>query len=173
MWLTVSRTVEDIVQAVRLYMRDFPALNRLIEGKESNDRMIAFAVVDAIDLYNATPPLIGSVEPSTFPSIHLLIRLVAACVLESVIMLSGRNYLSYSDGGGVASTSESNLPLVTQFYNMLFASNAQKMRTLKIALNIQGALGNSGLSSEYDWVHGYLSREDPSWRIGTSDGYGI
>jgi hypothetical protein len=154
-----NRQIEDVIQAVRLFMRDFPQFNRLIEGEESNDRMIAFALVDAVDEFNNSPPLLGPFDLSTFPSIHLLIRMTVASLLDSVVLLNSRNYLQYHDGGGTFSTSASNVQMLMNWANMLKSTNAQKIRQLKIAINIQGALGNPGLSSEYDWVHGYLYRE--------------
>ena len=52
---------EDLIRfvsEVRLYLRDYAELNRLIDGEETSDRMLAWAVIDALDDINNTPPFI-------------------------------------------------------------------------------------------------------------------
>lgn len=154
----MASTIEDIVQAVRLYTRDYPELNRLIDGEESSDRMIAFSIVLALDEFSNTPPLIASYDISNFPSLSLLIRMTVWHLLQQVILLSMRNYLPYSDGGGTPGIAEGNVQLLIGWANMMGAMLQQQERQLKVALNINNALGAPGLRSEYSWVHGYLSR---------------
>jgi hypothetical protein len=51
----LSDTMKTFVQVVREYMRDHPELNRLIAGQETNNRLIAWSVLDALSLFNGTP----------------------------------------------------------------------------------------------------------------------
>ena len=51
-----QQSLQRFVNQVRMYLRDFPELNRLVDGYESSDRMLAWAVIDALDDFNNTPP---------------------------------------------------------------------------------------------------------------------
>ena len=47
-----SKTMAELVSMMRMYLRDYPHLNRLIDGEETSDRMIAWAILDAIQDFN-------------------------------------------------------------------------------------------------------------------------
>ena len=137
------------VQEVRAYMRDYPELNRLIDGEESSDRMIVWAIIDALDDFNATPPPVTfsfDQIPRSMLRIGTVIRL-----LESVILLSIRNQLAYSDGGINLNLDKSGMLL--QMRGMLEASWEQKKKEWKISQNI--AQGYSSISSEYWILNGF------------------
>ena len=97
----VSETFKSFVATVRLYTRDNPELNRLVAGEESTDRMIMWAVLDALDNFNGTPhftnltleELLGRNQRS------LMLRMTTEALLESVGLLQTRNHINYSDGG--------------------------------------------------------------------------
>ena len=55
----MTQTTRDFIQAVRIYTRDHPQLNRILKGEESSDRMIAWALVDALSDFNGSPPMSG------------------------------------------------------------------------------------------------------------------
>ena len=55
-----------VIGLVRAKLRDYPELNRLIEGRETSDREIAFAIMETIDDFNTTPPLIQNFNLESF-----------------------------------------------------------------------------------------------------------
>src|ERR1039458_8644363 len=97
----MSQTFRDFSQAVRLYMRDFPELNRIVSGQESSDRQIAWSVYDAVSDFNGTPHFTSlSLEDLLQKNQHsLILRMTAISLIESVGLLQTRNHINYSNGG--------------------------------------------------------------------------
>jgi len=148
-----SARMNEVVAMIRLYMRDFAELNRLIKGEETSNRMIAWAVIDALDDWNTTPPFIGSVGLENFPSISLLREATVIRVLESVGLLQTRNQLSYSDGGISVSVSDKT-PLLMRWIEMYRGSYEQKKHRMKSSMNIELAMAGAGTFSEYFVING-------------------
>ena len=140
------------VNMVRLFLRDYRELNRLIDGVEHSDRQIVWAILDTLDDFNTTPPFTGN-SVTDFPSKHVLLRGVAASLLESLGVLQTRNHLQFSDGGlqvGVNDKTE-----YLQRWVQLFRSQyEEKKMKIKIAMNIERAWGG-GLASEYRFVNNF------------------
>jgi hypothetical protein len=141
----------SFIQTVRLYMRDFAELNRIVSGEETSDRQIAWAMLDALADFNGTPHLTSyTFEDLLARNQHaLLLRMTVISVIESVTLLMARNYISYSNGGinvGINSQVPLNMKLL-QYYK---AYTDQAKVRCKVALNIEGILGpsNSGIHSE-------------------------
>lgn len=150
-----SPKFNNVVGMVRMFMRDFPHLNRTIEGEESDDRMIAWALMDTISDWNTTPPLLSNVGVDNFPSVDLLIRGAVIALLDTLILLQARNHLTYSDGGTSVSIDDK-APLLLQIKGMMKAEYEQKKKALKTAINIQRSLNRgTGIGSEYFFVNGY------------------
>lgn len=150
------------VARVRLFMRDFPELNRLVEGEESNDRMIAFAVYDALSDFNSETPHIGTYGFTEFMEKnwhHQLMLKTVVCLLESVGLLQTRNHLPFSDGGLNVAVSDKT-PLL-QAWIQLFDMRWEKFKkNAKISDNIAQLYGGAGgVSSELFIVNGYWSSE--------------
>ena len=143
-----------LIGMVRAKMRDYPELNRLIDGRETSDREIAFAIVEAIDDFNNTPPLIQRFTVENFPSPSLLIRGAIVNVLESVGLLQTRNQMSYSDGQGVQVSVSDKAPILMNWIQLFVNQYEQKKFRLKQALNLRGALNGGGVPSEYVLVNG-------------------
>lgn len=140
-----------MVDALRQFLRDYAELNRLIAGEESDDRSLAFAILDGLDDFNTSPP-VTTYTLNNFPSRHILLRLGAISVLESVGLLQTRNQLSFNDGSGVMSLSDKT-PLIMSWLQMFKNTTEEKKRNLKVALNIEDALAAStGLETEYGIV---------------------
>jgi hypothetical protein len=80
----VSDTTKAFVQAVRLYLRDFAELNRLIAGEETNDRMIAWSVFDALSNFNGTPPItqVSLDQLLERQQHHLMMRMTVEAIIE-------------------------------------------------------------------------------------------
>lgn len=152
-----SKRMNEMVAVVRLYMRDFPELNRLIAGEETSDRMIAWAIIDAIDDWNSTPPFLGAVGISNFPSMSWLREAAVMRTLESVGLLQTRNQLSFSDGGISVSVSDK-APLLMNWIQLFQGRLEQKKAQMKASINIEQAMSGGGALSEYFLVNGtYLS----------------
>jgi hypothetical protein len=146
----------NLIALIRAKLRDFPELNRLVEGHETSDREIAFAIMEAIDDFNTSPPLIGSYSIDNFPSISLLIRGSIINVLESVGLLQTRNQMNYSDGQGVQVGVSDKTPMLMNWINLYTQSYEQKKFRLKQAINLGSALNGAGVPSEYSLVNGYF-----------------
>lgn len=151
------------VAEVRMYLRDYPELNRLIDGEETSDRMIAWAVIDTLDDINNRPPFVGSFTVSTFPYRSLLLRGTVITVLESVGILQTRNQLQYSDGGISVGASDK-APMLMQWVQMLSTSYEQKLDKWKISRNITEAFNGESVMSDYYFLGGYYDVFDRVYR---------
>ena len=139
------------VDTVRMYHRDHAALNRLVVGQETNDRIIAWAIVDAVSALNGTPPFLTpmSLEGWLQSNQHyLLVRMATVSILESLMLLSARNQLNYSTGGSNVGINDK-APLYLNMLQYFKASVDQEKVRVKVAMNIAGALqAPTGLHSE-------------------------
>jgi hypothetical protein len=152
----LPKRLSAMIALVRAKMRDYPELNRLVEGHETSDRQIAFALAETVDDFNMTPPLIGNYSIENFPSTSLLLRGAIIAILESVGLLQTRNQMNYSDGQGVQVGVSDKAPMLMSWLNMFVSSYEQKKFRLKQALNLNSALTGSGVPSEYAVVNGYF-----------------
>jgi hypothetical protein len=150
---TVSKRMNEMVGMIRLYLRDFAELNRLTQGEETSDRMIAWAIVDALDDWNSTPPFIGTASLQNFPSTSLLREGATIRVLESVGLLQTRNQLDYVDGG-ISVQVSNKAPLLLQWISMLRGSYENKKSRMKASMNIEMGMAGSGTFSEYLTING-------------------
>lgn len=152
----ISPAMRGFVQLVRGFMRDFPELNRLVAGEESDDRQIAWAVFDALSDFNGTPPLIGRFSLEDLlreDQQSLLLRMTAASLIESVGLLQTRNHVNYSDGGLNVGVNDKS-PLLMKWLQMFRSMTEQRKLQVKIAFNIRQLLdGGPGLHSELWWVN--------------------
>lgn len=156
----LPKELVNSISLIRAKLRDFPELNRLIEGRETSDREIAFAMMECIDDFNMTPPLLGTFTLEDFPSISLLINGSIINILTSVGLLQTRNHMSYSDGQGVQVSVSDKGPQLMNWMNLFTQSYEQKKFRLKQALNLGGALNGSGVPSEYSYINGLFSDLD-------------
>jgi hypothetical protein len=157
----VSDTTKNFVQMVRLYLRDYAELNRLISGEETSDRQLAWSVLDAVSDFNGTPHLTNlSLEQLLDRQLHsLMLRLTVIAVIESVGLLQTRNHLNYSTGGINVGINDKTAMLM-QWLQYFKGVTEERKQHVKVALNIEGILGpsNVGLHSEYWAINStYLS----------------
>jgi len=144
------------VTLVRAGLRDDPALNRLISGEETNDRMIGWAIADILDDFTISPPLIGTYNLSDFLSetatqgFSIIRTGATAVILESIVHLKMRNYMSYADGNVTVSTEEG-IPQMMNLMQFLRNAYENKKQKLKVAHNIERALGVASTHSPY-WI---------------------
>lgn len=146
-----SPTMSAFVQTVRGYIRDHPQLNRLIAGEESSNRMIQWAVLDAVDDFNGTPHFTRfSLEELLQRSqSSLILRMTVIALLESVGLLQTRNHINYSNGGVNVGVNDKT-PMIMQWLQYYKGFTEQRKQQVKVAINIESILGpgNSGIHSE-------------------------
>jgi len=153
-----SREFNAYVGMIRQFIRDFPELNRLISGEESSSRMIGWAVVDAIEEFNGTPPIIGVYTFSDLMSLSqgsLLRKGAVVNLLMSVGILQTRNQLPFSDGGLNVQVSDKT-PLLQSWIQLLGRQWEMGINRVKAQLNVEQLLGGAaGAHTEYFALAGY------------------
>jgi hypothetical protein len=153
----LSETVKTFVQVMREFLRDFPELNRLTAGNETNNRLLAWCVMDAVSKFNGTPHFTNYTldELLAMNQQHLMVRLTTISVLESVGQLQTRNHINYSDGGLNVGVNDKT-PLIMGWLQYFRASADQLLQRTKVAINMGNILGasHSGVFSEYWAING-------------------
>jgi hypothetical protein len=145
------------VQSVRLFMRDFAELNLLIRGEESSDRMIAWATMDFLSDFNATPPntalSLDSMYARSMQS--FAIRGTVISLLQSLMLLYMRNQVPFSDGG-LSVNMNDKAPIIQSALALFQSSYEQTKRLIKTEINVQQLLdvNSSGLHSDYTLLSG-------------------
>jgi len=147
----MSPEFRSFVQMVRLYMRDFAELNRIVRGEETSDRQIAWAVLDAVSDFNGTPHFTSlRLEDLLMRNQQaLMLRMTTISIIESVGLLQTRNHINYSDGGINVGVNDKT-PMLMNWLQYYKSFTDQMKQRVKVALNIEGILGpsNSGVHSE-------------------------
>jgi hypothetical protein len=156
-----SSTFNSFVAGVRLYMRDYPELNRLVAGEESSNRMIAFSVMEALSDFTSKPPDLGVYTFETFMQkgwAHYL-RIGTICkLLEQIGLLQTRNNLNFAHGNIQVSVADKT-PVLQNWIQILSAKWDTWTDRVKVGENISRAMGaGEGVNSEYFAIHGYFSR---------------
>jgi hypothetical protein len=140
-----------LVDHVRSYMRDYPSLNRLVEGEESSDRMIARAADKIIADWNSSPPLVAGMDVRSIVApggpLGIFVDGIVAELLTSVAILQDRNNLPYTDGQVSVSSSSKSSPYLRIAQALRGQYDRQKQQ-YKVAKNIEYAWGD-GISSDY------------------------
>ena len=144
--------LNSFIGQVRAFLRDYAELNRLIKGEESSNRQIVWAVMDALDDFNSTPPF-TSFTLSTFPSRSLLIRATTISLLESIGLLQTRNHINFTDGGLSVGINDKT-PFIQSWLQIFRNSYEDKKLKIKVAYNIESAWGG-GIHSEFRFVNNF------------------
>ena len=153
----IPADLSRFAQEVRIYMRDHPEVNELIDGEESGVRLVLLCMAMAISRYNMRPPLLGMADFATFPSRALLIDGTAIELLKSAQFLLARNSLLYQDGGVTVGDVELRWDKYEKMIQRLLTTWLSEVDRLKVAMNIDSALGSGipvGVASEYYWLSG-------------------
>ena len=143
---------QSLILELRLYLRDFAPLNRLLENEESNDRDLLMALLHCVEDINGTPPV------TDYPLVFLfqqhqrkLILEGAACnILESVIFHYSRNSLRFTDSG-ISVAVDDKADSFLRLYLNLKTEYEQKKLKFKQAANMESiTVGDFvGFHSEY------------------------
>lgn len=142
-------TLKLFIEEVRIYLRDYAELNRLLQGQQNSNVQIAYAAIDSLDDWNNTPPQIAKATITTHPSKSLWLRGTVISLLESNMLLGIRNHLQYSDGGTSIDTEK--FGAYMQALNVYKQSYEQAKLRLKTQINTESAYGH-GINSEYLWI---------------------
>jgi hypothetical protein len=150
--------VRRIIEWVRMFMRDYPELNRLTKGQDHSDRHIYWAILDTLSDWSATPPFIGQGDLQFITDRGwdgLFAKGVVIDLMTSLGILHTRNFLSYSDGGMNVQTE--NPQLIQSWLQMFKAEYEEKKQRALIAANIENALESGpGVHSEYVFVNSFF-----------------
>ena len=144
--------LNNFVNQVRSFFRDYPELNRLIAGSEHSNRQIVWAIMDALDDFNSTPPF-TVFGINDFPSKSLLIRATACSLLESVGLLQTRNHLQFTDGGITVGINDKT-PFIQTWLQVFRNAYEDKKLKLKVSYNIETAWGG-GIHSEFRFINNF------------------
>jgi len=142
-------TLDEYRNGLRIFIRDFADLNRLLKFEEENRN-------ENLDLYlnmslgylNALPPPTGNYFIDTFPIPSLLIHQAAIECLISNGILQARNELTYSNGGISVKIPDKNR--YTTALDQLMKRTSVELDAFikqKVGLNIDGGWG--GVFSPY------------------------
>jgi hypothetical protein len=153
-----SHGFSQFIYSVRMYIRDYPELNRLVAGEESSERQLAWAAIDAIEDFNGTPPNTGLYTFSDLMArgqASLLRKGTILNTLISVGLLQTRNHLPFSDGGLNVAVSDKT-PLLQSWISIFQRQWEMGRDRVKVAWNIENFFGTgSGTHSEYFALSGY------------------
>jgi len=140
------RVARDFRHKIRRFIRDTPAANALLDGHETSDTLIDFALDLTLDDFNSTPPLIGQFQLAFHPSQSLVMLGAIIWILKSAGLQQSRNQLDYASGGITVATSNKT-PLYQSWINIMMQEYEAKKLNLKKAINAEQAYG--GVNSEY------------------------
>lgn len=146
--------IRRFIETTRLYLRDYPELNRLTDGYDHSDRHIFWAILDTLSDWKSTPPFLNMSLNDIFDRgwFSIFMRGVVISLLESLGLLHMRNYLAYSDGGVNVQTE--NPQMIQSWLAMYKNTYEQKKSQMLIAQNIEWALSDGGgVHSDYLFIN--------------------
>jgi hypothetical protein len=153
----MASRLEELVEMMRAFLRDYPELNRLIKDEESSKRSIAMAIMDAVEDFNLDSPL-GAFSVENFPSVSLLRIGTTKFLLESLSLLQTRNHVTYSDGQGVQVNESDKGPVYMNLANRYTSEWERRKEKLIVRMNIRQAMGG-GVTSDF-YAPNFNHRED-------------
>lgn len=142
------KTLDKAIKYLRLFLRDDENYNVLLNGQESNDEQLEFALLMTISDYNSTEPILDPVNIDTYPSFSLLMTGAAIHTLKSAGLIQKRNGIQYQ----VANSSFQRFGKGNEYLNWvqsLLQLYEEKVRSLKRSKNIGQTFHMSGVHSDY------------------------
>ena len=148
--------------SLRNFIKDFEALNRLIEFKEeSTDNLLDLYLNMAIGFLNSIPPYIGPFTWDNFPIPNLIIHQSSIECLISNSIVQARNDLTYNNGGITVKIADGQRYMnALQILYRAADQEINSLKQIKIAINIQNGYG--GISSPYSFLHGRSAILNPN-----------
>lgn len=140
---------KNLVRAVRRFIQDYPEVNDLIaSSEEATDETIARFIVDVVDEWNATPPIIHpmldpanvGLNPNLMGIRTQIVNAASARTLKSAMIRMARNDMPYTAGNVTVQTNAvwRNLQPILQDLEIQYK---QFRLDYKVAQNISGAWG--------------------------------
>lgn len=129
--------------SIRLFIKDHPSFNHLLEGVEFTDTELDNYTNAALQMFNITPP-ISSYDKTSLPAnteVIVLHGTLAHAYLGRAAM-AARNQLSYSDGGLTIPIEER-----YQYYSDLAQNHANLFNTLSKNWKIGDNMGDKAWGS--------------------------
>jgi len=142
------------VEEVRVYMRDAPKYNKLLDDFHFTQREVDFAIDLTVDEFNTLPPPIGNYTINNFPSKELLILGVIGHLLNAEAILQLRNQITATDGDIAPVDIDNKMAQYQQlgsYYREMFR---QKAQLVKQKINIEKCYGT--IPSGYAGVSRYM-----------------
>ena len=96
-----------LVRQVRRYIQDYPEVNELVEHQETTDEQLARWIVDIVDDFNYSPPLMRTFAPTPTmlwqdPELggvrKWVVDMAAARAMKSIVNKLARNDMPYTAG---------------------------------------------------------------------------
>jgi hypothetical protein len=149
----IIRVPKTIVRQVRSLIQDYPYVNELFEGEESSDEKIARHLIEMVEDWNSTPPLLNHrITPLDLLTTRFsgprtwLVNATAARVLKAVIFKLARNAVSFTAGNVTIQPNDvwRNLQPLVQELETEYKANKVSFR---IAQNVSSAYGDGGYRS--------------------------
>ena len=146
--MSEDSALQAFADDVREAMRDYPQLNKLIDGEEHKDKDRKKALEQALEQVNLTPPLTDYTF-ATCPFRTALIDLAIARLLRTLLYLLERNEMDASDGGGVVARKKQ-IDLIRSTIQEIRGAVIPELRETKKAVALHEAIGVSGsIYSDY------------------------
>ena len=132
---------QQLERRLRIMLQDYPEANKLVGEEIFSPERIEVAVEDALDDWNATPPIIATVTFHNHPMRSLLARRIFIELLRHQYYRLTSDGVDFNDGGA-AITDSSKASLLLNLSNTLNSEYQNQKQSIKVAINIQGAWGN-------------------------------
>lgn len=156
----VSDEFKDMVRDVRMFMRDYPSLNRLVKDEEHTDRFIAQAILSMLSDFAGTPPPLGWFSLTNLINNEYMWAIcregVISFLLKSLILLMQRNALPFNDGGLSVDLSRKTQELIA-LQRQYEASWENKKVAKKKQMNIAMTMGAASPGSEYALISSWAT----------------
>lgn len=143
---TIPVEAKPYVDRLRRFLQDQAVLNTLDQVQESTNVDLYFALQDALDEINVTPPI---TTYSAFTGVPWSILKLGGVlnILVSQGILSARNQLTYNDQGGIQVSDIDKYGRYVNWFNVLIAKYQRAVISWKLTKNVDDAYGE--IPSEY------------------------
>lgn len=134
--MEVSKSIKDTYMSrVILFLRDDPAVNKLISGKQFSPGQIEFAIDVAFDRVDKTPPGVR-IASDSYP-IYIMLKAISLQLFETAQIVDMRNDLPYQDSGlTVKDTHEQHYTQLINYHGKF----VQDLISFKQTINVENSM---------------------------------
>ena len=131
-----SDTMDKYIVYLGMHIKDDPAVNKLIEGKQFAPSQVKMAMVIAFDRIDKTPPVLARLNAEEYP-IYIALKAGVVQLMETAQIVDIRNSLQYQDGAmTVNDTYEGMYAQLLTYYNRF----VNELRAWKMQVNIERSM---------------------------------